>query len=132
MRSTFFELVRYGMTGGISSLAYFLVSNLTNWMGLPAWASAFCGWLCAVVVAYLGHMHFTYRVAAEHKRMSPRYLVNALFNLAYTEFMTYFVLGVLLRPYWQSSLAVIVTLPFFSYPMGKFWAFKSSTQDADA
>ena len=131
MKNRVYEITRYLMTGGASTLSYLLVSNVADILGAPFVLSTFAGWLAAVAVAYTGHMRFTYRVAAQHQIMGPRYVINALFNLAFSEIITYIVIVVLERAYWEASAVIILTLPLFSYPMGKYWVFKNSPNTAE-
>ena len=120
------ELIRYLLMGGVGALSYLLFSNLYNWLGVPTYLSPFYAWVFGLVIVYFGHMKFTYRVKAQHRRMIFRFLVMQSYNLGMSTFSTIVVRDWLHLPYFMASIAALSTTVPILFVLGKYWVYKSN------
>jgi len=119
------ELIRFLFMGGIGVLSYLFFSNFYNWVGVKTYLSPFYAWLSGLLIVYFGHMKFTYRVNAQHKRMAFRFLVMQSYNLGMSTCSTIVVRDWLQFPYFVASLVALATTVPVLYVLGKFWVYKS-------
>lgn len=124
------EILRYLIMGGIGALSYLFFSNLYNWMGAPTHLSPFYAWLSGLLIVYFGHMKFTYRVKARHKRMVSRFLVMQLYNLAMSTCSTIVIRDWLQFPYFIASVVALATTVPVLYVLGKYWVYQPSQMNA--
>jgi putative flippase GtrA len=129
-KRNFWELVRYLVMGGIGALSYLLFSNLYDWLGAPTYLSPFYAWASGLVIVYFGHMKFTYRVKANHKRMIFRFLVMQSYNLGMSTFSTVAIRDWLRLPYFVASVVALATTVPVLFVLGKYWVYKSDSEDA--
>jgi len=121
---SYWELFRFVIMGGIGVLSYLFFSNLYNWLGVPTHLSPFYAWLSGLIIVYFGHMKFTYRVKAQHKRMVVRFLVMQSYNLAMSTFSTIVVKEWLHFPYFVASVVALATTVPVLYILGKYWVYQ--------
>ena len=126
--STGWGFVRYCLSGGASLVVYVGISNALFYAGLNPTASLLCAWTGAALVAYFGHIHFSYRVQADHRAMSIRFAVLLGFNFLLTTVMTYVLYGLLGVDYTVTSVVVSASTPLVTYPIGKYWVFKEASR----
>jgi putative flippase GtrA len=119
------ELIRFLLMGGIGALSYLFFSNLYNWLGVPAYLSPFYAWLSGLIIVYFGHMRFTYRVKAHHKRMVFRFMVMQSYNLGMSTCSTIVVREWLHFPYFAASVVALATTVPVLFVLGKYWVYKS-------
>ena len=120
--------VRYCLTGGASLVAYVGVSNALYHSGLHPTASTLLAWTAAALVAYFGHIYFSYRVQADHKRMVLRFLGLLGINFVQTALLTWLLYDLLAVSYSVTSIIVGISSPVVSYPIGKWWVFNEKTE----
>jgi putative flippase GtrA len=120
------ELIRYLFMGGIGVLSYLFFSNFYNWMGVDTFLSPFYAWLSGLIIVYFGHMKFTYRVKARHKRMVFRFLVMQSYNLCMSTCSTIVVREWLHFPYFVASVVALATTVPILYVLGKYWVYEST------
>ena len=125
----YWELLRFLVMGGIGALSYLLFSNLYDWLGVPTHLSPLYAWLSGLLIVYFGHMKFTYRVKAQHKRMVFRFLVMQSYNLAMSTFSTIVVRDWLGLPYFVASVVALATTVPVLYVLGKFWVYQPGEID---
>lgn len=129
-KKNFWELVRYLVMGGIGALSYLLFSNLYDWLGAPTYLSPFFAWASGLGIVYFGHLKFTYRVKANHKRMVIRFLVMQSYNLGMSTFSTVVIKDWLRFPYFVASVVALATTVPVLYVLGKYWVYQSNSEDA--
>lgn len=120
----FWELIRYLLMGGIGVLSYLLFSNLYNWLGVPTYLSPFYAWVSGLAIVYFGHMKFTFRVKAQHKRMVFRFLIMQSYNLSMSTFSTVIVRDWLNLPYFFASVVALGTTVPVLFILGKYWVYQ--------
>lgn len=120
--------IRYCMIGGASMLAYIGVSNALYFVGLHPTASTIFAWTIAASIAYFGHIHFSYRVQADHRRMVFKFATLLGINFLQTLAVTYLFFDLLGFSYPVTSLIASVSGPLVSYPINKYWVFRVSPE----
>lgn len=116
--------------GGIGALSYLLFSNLYDWLGAPTYLSPFYAWASGLAIVYFGHLKFTYRVKANHKRMVFRFLVMQSYNLGMSTGSTVVVRDWLHFPYFVASVVALATTVPVLYVLGKYWVYQSNNSEA--
>lgn len=122
--STCWGFARYCLTGCTSLATFVGTSNALYFLKIHPTISTFLGWVASALVAYFGHIHFSYRVQANHKKMGIRYIALLGINFIQISSMTYILYELLGVDYSLTSLIVGLSVSLVSYPLGKFWAFK--------
>jgi len=121
---SYWELLRFLVMGGIGALSYLFFSNLYDWLGVPTHLSPLFAWLSGLLIVYFGHMKFTYRVKAQHKRMVFRFLVMQSYNLVMSTASTIVVRDWLKLPYFVASVTALATTVPVLYVLGKYWVYR--------
>ncbi|MDC0335298.1 GtrA family protein [Pseudodesulfovibrio sp.] len=120
--------MRYCLTGCASLLTFVGVSNAFYSVGMHPTASTILAWTASALVAYFGHIHFSYRVQADHRRMLFRFMVLLGIDFLRTTGMTYLLYDLFKASYFLTTIIVGITAPLVSYPISKFWVFKEKTK----
>lgn len=126
LSTNFWGFVRYCLTGGTSLVAYVGMSNVLYYAGLHPAGCTLIAWTAAALVSYFGHIHFSYRVQADHRRMVIRFLILLGLNFVQTVGLTY-LLHLCGVGYSLTTVLVGISAPLASYPIGKLWVFKEKT-----
>lgn len=119
------EFFRYGITGIISLLSYLAFSNLLYFVGCTPSLATVVAWIISVLVSYFGHIHFSYKVDAEHKIMAGRFACMLVFQFLLTAGLTYLFLQLVGLTYFMTTVFTVMITPFATFPMGKYWVFKT-------
>lgn len=125
-RKHLWELIRFILMGGIGASSYLFFSNLYNWLGAPTYLSPLYAWVSGLLIVYFGHMKFTYRVKAQHKRMAFRFLVMQSYNLGMSTISTVMVRDLLHFPYFVASIVALITTVPLLYVLGKYWVYNTN------
>lgn len=126
LNNSFFEFIRFGATGVLSLLIFVAASNLLFWMGVPMWISTVTAWILSSTASYFGHIHFSYKVEADHERMSWKFIVMLGFHFLLTLAITYILTDLVHLEYSITTVITACLTPLATYPMGKFWVFKEA------
>lgn len=120
------ELLRYGLVGFATAVAYFFVAMSLDKVGLPSWASVGTARTSAFLLAYYGHLRFTFNVRApEHSRMLSKFLASRALSVFFSFIITYLLHDLAGQPFWLTALVVIVVTPILNWPIGKLWVFRA-------
>ncbi|MEF2230688.1 MAG: GtrA family protein [Pseudodesulfovibrio sp.] len=128
MLRTAIEFVRYGITGVLALVVYLVLSNVLYCFSAPIWLATAVAWCLSAATSYLGHIYFTYRVEADHKRMPVRFAIMLGFHLGLTFLITYVCLNVFGLPYLPTTVVTVCITPLATFPIGKYWVFKTSAE----
>lgn len=121
---TFFEFIRYGIVGCSSAIVYFFTSILLHFWGFPSYTAIAIAWLVSAIVSYLGFIRFTYKVEPKHKCMLARFPIMLCCSFVISQLIGYIGQKHSNLPFWIISLSIVVIIPCFNYPLGKFYVFK--------
>lgn len=117
------EVVIYGLVGVIAwSCQTTLYILLVDIKIFPSVAMIF-GYLGGFIVAYLGHVKYTFKKERFHHKEFTKYFIVAAIGLVLNVSMVRIITKVLLL---NPKLAIIPTLitPLITFLISKFWAFK--------
>lgn len=117
------RFVAFLCVGGFCSLSFIVASNIFLYFFRIEILSLFCGNIVGILCGYFLQMRMTFRVKANHKSMFVRYLVLNLLQISYSQF-TLYVTNHYAISYWISTFLIALSIPFFSYPIQRFWVFK--------
>jgi putative flippase GtrA len=127
LRTAWLELlriVRFGFVGGSVAICYAAITFLIVWSGLAgSLVATIIGHLIASVLSYLGHLHFTFGVAADHRTFLSRFAVVAAATLALNVILTWFLVSVLHSAFQIPILVVTIAIPAANYLLNRFWVF---------
>lgn len=127
---TAIEFFRYGITGVLALVVYVALSNLLYYLNAPVWLATAIAWCLSSATSYLGHIYFTYRVEADHKRMPVRFGIMLGFHLGLTFLITYVCLNVFELAYLPTTIITVCITPLATFPIGKYWVFKAPAESA--
>ena len=118
-RQTFF----FALVGIAATLTHYCVALLlTKTEVLSVYWANLAGYLTAVCVSYFGHGHLTFKVELNHAILKKFVIVSISTFLASEGIL--FALENYLQLKHEISLAVVVvTIPFISFVLNKFWVF---------
>ena len=119
--------MRYGIVGVVASVVHFFVAYLFyEWWQQRFLMAHFFGFLCGLVVAYIGHYFFSFRDNASHSKRFPKFLVTTLLALFLHQMGAMILVQYLLLDYSTQVLPLLVTcVPVFTFLLNKFWVFSS-------
>lgn len=125
MRSSLFELARFGSVGVLATCVHYLAALAATSAVGPYFANGF-GYCTALLVSYLGHQRFTFRVpkgSREHRRQFPRFVISSLSALLFSQVVLAGVLGLGVRE--PIALVVaILSIPPVTFLLGRFWVYR--------
>ena len=112
----FGELVRFGIVGGSSAVAYAIsLLVLVDALELGSILSSALAYLIALPVSFLGQKYFTFRSSGPVRRELPAYLALQGVNLFAAMLVTYVTVDVLGASHMIGILAVIAVISLLSY-----------------
>ena len=98
--------------------------TLHNGFGMaPFWANlvAFC---CALGVSFIGQTRLTFPDATADGHAFLRFVSVALTGLALNQTMVWVVTSALDGPYWLALAIIVLTVPWITFALLKFWALR--------
>lgn len=121
------EGLRFGMVGIGATLTYFAVSLAAQWLwGRPLLSSSL-GYVASVGVSYFGHGSFTFRTGRPHRTTGPRFVAVSLVVFVCTNLIVLAVTGPLGQPFIVAATTVVISIPLFTWVLGRLWVFGPST-----
>lgn len=120
-------LWRYGIVGIIASIIHFCVAYVFyEWIHVRFLMAHFLGFLCGLIVAYLGHYFYSFRDNAAHSRRFPKFLITTSAALLLHQFGAQIMVKYLLLDYSTQVLPLLViSVPIITFLLNKFWVFSS-------
>lgn len=118
------EVIVYGMVG-VTAL---IVQDILYWVchryfGIFPSVSMILGSLAGMVVAYIGHVKYTFKKHRYSKREFVKFLVTSMVGMCINVGGVRFITKVLLlTPDW--GLVPTLIAPFVTFLISKFWAFR--------
>ncbi len=123
-QDTFYQVLRFLIVGGITSLSYIVPATFVEYFGAADWLAVTIGAIVSSIIGYLGHKYITYASDGEHLPEIVKSLLKHVFDYVYAQAFTYFVCSVLLLPFFVASLGVPATLAVIGFPIYKYWVYK--------
>jgi len=118
------RLVRFGTVGLAATATFVAISWALVRFGETSivFANA-AAYVVSATVSYLGHLHFTFGVAVDHRQQLSRFLIVAGVSFCLTLLVTWVVTHPLGAPHWVSIVAVIALIPIVNYVLNRQWVF---------
>jgi putative flippase GtrA len=124
IRQLFYELIRFGGVGGLTTLVYFAALwPLSKFVPLPLWLVAFIACLPALLLGYILHRSFTFRSSKRHASAGPRFLMVQLGGMAFNSFAIWVGTDLAHWPFVPVQLGTIVLQVSLTYLGQKLFAF---------
>jgi len=118
------RLFRFAISGGFTTVAYFLVSNALHYgFMISASTSSALSYAMAVVMSYLLQSRFTFQVKNDSPQQVTRFAVVTLAGLAVSWGLVKALVGFLDQPAWVATLAVCIVIPILNYVLFHIWVF---------
>jgi putative flippase GtrA len=118
------RVVRFGLAGLVSTLAYFLLINaLVLAAGMPPVAASVCAYLLSLGISYLLQSRFTFRVNADSVGQVARFVITSLAGLIVSWCVMAITIDVLTWPYFVGAVAICVLIPLVNFFVFRGWVF---------
>ncbi len=122
----FFQLIRFGITGGLATLTHFTtVILLVEFTKLHPLSANVIGFSCGFIVSFSGHSLWTFANTTQRVHIVlPRFFLVAAINFGcnqglYTLFLIKF--------HWNYTIALIIVLGIMAsitFLLSKLWVFR--------
>ncbi|MCH9851907.1 MAG: GtrA family protein [Alphaproteobacteria bacterium] len=124
-KETFFEILRYGITGVINTAIY-AVSGLTlhHIFNLEPLHANFIAIILSIITGFIGHNFYTYRQEKMQFSSFMRFIVIQILALLISQSIVFIIVNMLGLIYEVALLLSIAVLPPFVWGMGHLWVFK--------
>jgi putative flippase GtrA len=125
-RETFWQLVRYGVNGGIATVFHVSV----YWVVVRELHRApqlgnFLGYLAAVLAGYLLHSKVTFRAHGSRDRSTQlRFVAASVVSYLLNAFWTWGCTALLGWPTWTPLIAYVCLTPAVMFAVNRWWVFR--------
>jgi putative flippase GtrA len=114
-------LLRFGVTGFISFLAYTCGMYLMILAGLDQVVGAVCGFVLGVIVSYSGNTLWVFRTKPTTQNMA-KFSIVTIAGLIVNMCMAYMLERMHVRPI-MTVIIIFATVPFLNYLGHRIWTF---------
>lgn len=117
----FGQIVRYLFIGGFCSFAFLLSANVFYALYPVGWTATIASNCIGILCGYFLQMRITFKTRGQSKTFA-KYLILSFLIFIYSQIITFLFkdFGI---TYLFISLFIALSVPFFSYPLQKFWVF---------
>lgn len=124
------RLLRFGLVGAASTLAYMVLALLGEAAGLAVVIASVLAYAVCVPFAYLGHRHFTYGSSRPHREATPRFLILNLIGLGISAAAPWLLCDVAGLPPFAGVFTAAVLVPLASFAGQSLFVFPSASRAA--
>lgn len=123
------QLVRFGISGGITTALYAIVYSPLAKFGLTTpMVANLAGYVVAVLSGYLLHSKWSFRGHGERDnlaRTGGRFVVVSLISLALNSMFVWVLTedSLLNGPWWWPLIPVLFVTPLVTFALNRFWVF---------
>jgi putative flippase GtrA len=122
-------VVRFGVTGVTTTLAYFVLINaFVLWSTMPPVLSSVCAYVISLVISYVMQSRFTFRVNADSVDQIARFIVMSLAGLVVSWCVMALTVDVLHWPYLTGAIATCVIIPILNFFVLRGWVFTAQAK----
>jgi len=115
LRAQAARLLRFGLVGGLATLAYAVLAETFAHAGLDPVTASVAAYLAAGVVSYLGHKRVTFRSGGAHAEELPRFVLTLGLGIAVAAAAPAVLTTWLRPPQVVSTAFTCVAAPLLSY-----------------
>ncbi len=127
-RVLFWQLVRFGIAGGLATLCYAIVYSPLAGLKLTSEQVAnFAGYLVAMLTGYLLHSRWSFRGhGAAVARTGPRFFAVSLVSYGANTFWVWLLTddAILAGPWWWPLVPILFVTPLVTFALNRFWVFR--------
>ncbi|MFT3975890.1 MAG: GtrA family protein [Sphingomonas bacterium] len=135
-RALFWQLVRFGITGGMATLLYAVVYWPIATYAQKAWPLAnsatwpvvanLLGYLVAMLSGYVMHSKWSFRGHGERDnlvRTGGRFFIVSLVSLGLNTFFVWLLTGPMHGPTWWPLVPIVFVTPLVTFGLNRVWVF---------
>jgi putative flippase GtrA len=126
------RVARFGLSGAVATLVYFLLTNmLVLAAGMAPTAASVCAYLLSLGVSYLLQSRFTFRTNTDSLDQMTRFVITSLAGFVIAWCVMAITVDVLAWPYFTGAAAICVLIPVANFFIFRGWVFAThKTEDA--
>jgi putative flippase GtrA len=120
------QLVRYGLTGGVTTLVNIGVYWVLAWNGMDPNLAWTIGYLAAVLVGYIVHSRWSFRGHGRRDnlaRTGGRFFAVSLVSFALNQLWVWLLVRYLGLPLWAPYPLAIGVTPLIVFSLNRRWVF---------
>lgn len=121
-----FQLVRYGIIGGLAAIVYFtVVIVLVEIAYFQPLIANLCGFFSGFLISFLGHRFWTFSETSRTVRDSLHcFFLIATFNFVGNQTLYYFLFAKLHMQYIFALVLVLGFMALITFCLSKWWVFR--------
>lgn len=127
MRETFWQLVRFGIAGGLATLCYAAVySPLAAFKITSEQVANICGYLVAMGSGYMLHSKWSFRGHGTSAASSmPKFFAVSLVSFAMNTFWVWLLTddAVFAGAWWWPLIPIVLVTPLVTFALNRLWVF---------
>ncbi len=123
-------LVSFVGIGIAGAAAYVILATVLAVMGLAPWLASMLSYGALIPLVYIGQRTLTFRSEVAHRSSFPKYIASQVLGLGLSVTLPYLVANRL--PPVVAFATVALTIAVTNFFLLKWWAFRPSTNLADA
>jgi putative flippase GtrA len=125
-REAFWQLVRYGVNGGIATVFHVSVYwILVRELHRPPQIGNLFGYLAAVLTGYFLHSKLTFRAhGARNRGTQLRFVAASLLSYLLNALWTWVCTALLAWPTWTPLVPIACLTPFLMFAVNRWWVFR--------
>ncbi|MEK7989611.1 MAG: GtrA family protein [Thiotrichaceae bacterium] len=121
---TLFQLLRFALSGGLSTLLYGVFSTafalFTSYSILVSHTASF--FLC-IPISYLLQRNFTFRHQGRHSESLPKYFITLILTYFISSIVVWLLVDVFEMSHHIATMSAMITVPMISYLSLYLWVF---------
>lgn len=127
MHETFWQLVRFGIAGGLATACYAAVySPLAGLKITSEQVANICGYLVAMSSGYMLHSKWSFRGhGASATRSMPKFFAVSLVSFAVNTFWVWLLTddAMLAGAWWWPLVPIVLVTPLVTFALNRLWVF---------
>ncbi len=128
MRETFWQLVRFGIAGGLATVCYAIVySPLAAFKITSEQVANVAGYLFAMLSGYLLHSKWSFRGhGASARSAAPKFFAVSLVSFAVNTFWVWLLTddAAMAGPWWWPLVPIVFVTPLVTFALNRLWVFR--------
>lgn len=117
-------LLRFGISGAVSTLAYFLLANLLMLStGMPDTVCSLVAYLFSLIMSYGLQSRFTFLVTTDSRNQVIRFVITATMGLTIATGLVYVCNELLDWPSMIATALVCILIPVANFIAFRWWVF---------
>jgi putative flippase GtrA len=127
MQETFWQLVRFGIAGGLATVCYAVVYSPLAALEITSEQVAnICGYLVAMLSGYVLHSKWSFRGhGASATSSMPKFFAVSLVSYAVNTFWVWLLTddAMYAGPWWWPLIPIVLVTPLVTFALNRLWVF---------